>query len=97
MFIIRSVGCIFAELYSRKPLFRGQHTLDQLQRIISVLGTPSDEDLKDIASENAREYVKRLPKHQATDYTAEFTDASPAAKDLITKLLLFNPVKKMPC
>jgi len=38
---IWSVGCILAELLGRQPLFPGEDFLDQVQRIISVLGTPS--------------------------------------------------------
>ena len=43
---IWSVGCIMAELYGRQPLFPGEDFLDQVQRIISVLGTPSPDDMK---------------------------------------------------
>jgi len=39
---IWSVGCIFAELLGRTPLFPGEDYLDQIQRTIAVLGTPSD-------------------------------------------------------
>jgi mitogen-activated protein kinase 1/3 len=35
-----------AELYGRQPLFPGEDFLDQVQRIISVLGTPTPEDMK---------------------------------------------------
>ena len=38
---IWSVGCIMAELFGRQPLFPGEDFLDQVQRIISVLGTPT--------------------------------------------------------
>lgn len=39
---IWSVGCIFAELLGRTPLFPGEDYLDQIQRTIAVLGTPTD-------------------------------------------------------
>jgi len=35
-----SVGCIFAELFLRKPLFPGGNHLEQLRLIFSMLGTP---------------------------------------------------------
>lgn len=38
-------GCILAEMYISKPLFPGSSTLNQLQRILELLGTPSKEDL----------------------------------------------------
>ncbi|KAF9423433.1 hypothetical protein HW555_001242 [Spodoptera exigua] len=37
-----SVGCIFAELITLKPLFPGTTEMDQLKRIFMDLGTPSD-------------------------------------------------------
>ena len=59
---IWSVGCIMAELLGRQPLFPGEDFLDQVQRIISVLGTPTAEDMKYIGNENAMKYIKSLPK-----------------------------------
>ncbi|WOG88076.1 hypothetical protein DCAR_0207309 [Daucus carota subsp. sativus] len=38
-----SLGCIFAELFSLKPLFPGTSDIDQLSRIFSVLGNLSEE------------------------------------------------------
>ncbi|XP_033105828.1 cyclin-dependent kinase 4-like [Anneissia japonica] len=37
---IWSVGCIFAELFRRKPLFRGESEVDQLCKIFDVIGLP---------------------------------------------------------
>ena len=39
-----------AELLGRQPLFPGEDFLDQVQRIISVLGTPSADDMKYIGN-----------------------------------------------
>jgi serine/threonine protein kinase len=41
---IWSVGCIFAELYMKRPLFIGHSDIDQLYKIFEVLGLPSDQD-----------------------------------------------------
>lgn len=38
---IWSIGCIFAELMMRKALFSGTSDIDQLTRIIEVLGAPT--------------------------------------------------------
>ncbi|XP_022834271.1 serine/threonine-protein kinase PITSLRE-like [Spodoptera litura] len=37
-----SVGCIFAELITMRPLFPGTSELDQINRIFEGLGTPTD-------------------------------------------------------
>lgn len=41
---IWSLGCIFAELYLRRPLFIGQSDIDQLYKIFDILGLPSEDD-----------------------------------------------------
>lgn len=35
-----AIGCIMAEMYMRAPLFPGTSELDQLTKIVKVLGTP---------------------------------------------------------
>ncbi len=41
-----SVGCILCELVGRKALFTGKDHLDQIKKIIDVLGMPSEADLQ---------------------------------------------------
>lgn len=48
---IWSVGCILAEMLSNKPIFPGKHYLDQLNHILGLLGSPSEEDLNCIINE----------------------------------------------
>lgn len=38
------MGCIMAELYTLTPLFPGNNEVDQMNKIIKVLGTPSKSD-----------------------------------------------------
>nr|XP_012645001.1 mitogen-activated protein kinase 11 isoform X2 [Microcebus murinus] len=58
---IWSVGCIMAELLQGKALFPGNDYIDQLKRIMEVVGTPSPEVLAKISSE----HVSRCPtSHQ---------------------------------
>uniref|UniRef100_A0A8C4RK85 mitogen-activated protein kinase n=1 Tax=Erpetoichthys calabaricus TaxID=27687 RepID=A0A8C4RK85_ERPCA len=47
-----SVGCIMAELLRGKVLFPGNDYIDQLKRIMEVVGTPSPELLQKISSEH---------------------------------------------
>jgi len=39
-----SLGCIFAELYMKRPLFIGNSDVDQLFQIFNILGLPSEKD-----------------------------------------------------
>ncbi|KAG2375139.1 hypothetical protein C9374_010143 [Naegleria lovaniensis] len=87
-----SVGCIFAELMLRVPLFPGDSDIDQLGKIFACLGTPSEEEWPG---------VKLLPNYiefepfPKTDFSALFTAASRDAIDLISKLLVFDPNKRI--
>ena len=69
---IYSVGCILAELLGRTPLFPGEDYLDQVQRIISVLGTPNNEDMSYIGNQNAINYIKGLPKRSKQSWSTLF-------------------------
>jgi len=41
-----ALGCVFAELMLRKPYIAGSSDLDQLGRVFSALGTPTEEEWK---------------------------------------------------
>ena len=66
-----------AELLGRTPLFPGEDFLDQVQRIISVLGTPSAEDMKYIGNKDAIKYIKSLPKRSKQKSTNLFPSVTP--------------------
>lgn len=89
-----SIGCIFAELLGRTALFPGEDYLDQIQRVIAVLGTPTYEDLSFIGNEQALMFVKSLPKRSKQSWSSLYSDSNPLALDLLSKMLTFNPNKR---
>jgi mitogen-activated protein kinase 1/3 len=91
---IWSIGCIFAELLGRTALFPGEDYLDQIQRVISVLGSPSYEDLSYIGNEHALMFVKSLPKRSKQPWASLYPSSNPVALDLLSKMLTFNPHKR---
>ncbi|XP_055713453.1 mitogen-activated protein kinase ERK-A [Phlebotomus papatasi] len=88
---IWSVGCILAEMLSNRPIFPGKHYLDQLNHILGVLGSPSEEDLQCIINEKARNYLQTLPYKPKVPWAKLFPNADPRALDLLDKMLTFNP------
>lgn len=48
-------GCVLAELYLRRPLFRGESDMDQLAKIFTILGSPSNNTWPGV--ENLRKFV----------------------------------------
>jgi len=89
-----SVGCIFAELLGRKPLFPGKDYLDQIHKIIDILGTPSPEDIEQVTQEKARRYLRSLPIKPKIPFRRLFPAANPMAIDLLEKMLVFSPKKR---
>ncbi|XP_059636593.1 mitogen-activated protein kinase homolog NTF3-like [Cornus florida] len=90
-----SVGCIFAELLGRKPLFPGTECLNQLTLIVNILGTQSEEDLEFIDSTKARNFITKMPYTSGTPFVHLFPKAHPLAIDLLEKMLVFNPEKRI--
>ncbi|PKA65278.1 Mitogen-activated protein kinase 4 [Apostasia shenzhenica] len=90
-----SVGCIFAELLGRKPIFPGTECLNQLKLIINVLGTMSDAELAFIDNPKARKYIKSLPYTPGIPLDSLYPNASSLAIDLLKKMLVFDPSKRI--
>jgi mitogen-activated protein kinase 1/3 len=56
-----SVGCIFAELLARTPLFPGDDYIAQLRLICEKMGRPAEKDLDFVTSERAKRFMVGLP------------------------------------
>ena len=90
-----SVGCILGELLNRQPLFPGDDYIHQLQLINEKLGTPDAEDMEFISSDKARRFMGSLPRCEKVDWKREFPKASEKALDLLSKMLVFNPARRI--
>ncbi|CAB3983646.1 Serine threonine- kinase NLK [Paramuricea clavata] len=97
---IWSVGCIFAELMSRKILFQSGSPVQQLNRIVDLLGTPSLQDFSDAkASKGAVSYLlskPNKPHNLASLYNLSHL-ATHESVHLLCRMLVFNPTKRISC
>jgi len=92
---IWSIGCIFAEMATSKPLFAGTSESDQLKRIFKTLGTPTQESYPTLAE---------LPDYNhdlhATHYPppVSFADIAPQIDrlgvSLLSQMLAFDPLQR---
>ncbi|KAL8474718.1 hypothetical protein ACS0TY_030519 [Phlomoides rotata] len=88
---IWSIGCIFAEMLSGKPLFPGKNVVHQLDLMTDLLGTPPPEAIARIRNEKARRYLSSMRKKQPVPLTQKFPDADPLALRLLERLIAFDP------
>jgi len=87
-----SIGCIFAELLLREPLFRGETEIDQLSKIFSVLGTPAEENWPGVSS-----LPSFIPFTSTETVPLEMilTAASPECLALVKNLLQLDPKNRL--
>jgi serine/threonine protein kinase len=90
---IWSIGCIFAELISRHPLFPGDSEIDELFRIFRTLGTPNEEIWPGVT--HLPDYQAHFPVWEAKNLADVVPEADPLAIDLISKMLQFEPSRRI--
>jgi len=90
-----STGCILAEFLGGKPIFKGKDYVDQLNQILQVLGTPSEETLKRIGSKNVQSYIHQLGYIPKVPFVELYPNANPQALDLLEKMLAFDPQRRI--
>ncbi|KAJ3025440.1 UNVERIFIED_CONTAM: hypothetical protein HDU68_007124 [Siphonaria sp. JEL0065] len=89
-----SVGCIFAELVNKEPLFPGQGEIDQLSKIFKLLGTPSEKVWPGFTElPNAKSFNF---KHQPfNNLKLRFPSLTANGIDLMEKLLTYDPKQRI--
>ena len=93
---IWGVGCVFAELLLRRPLFAGNSDIDQLGKIFTVLGTPREENWPGMKMlPDYVEYAEILPAPLRTLFAGvPAAGTGPVlddALDLLRRMLTYTP------
>lgn len=92
---IWAVGCILAEMLVGKPVFPGTSTLDQLERVMTVTGVPTDEDIASVRSPFAGTMLESIRLHSDRRSLAQmFPKATPDMLDVLQRCFRFNPNKR---
>nr|XP_039273406.1 cyclin-dependent kinase 1-like [Styela clava] len=90
---IWSIGTIFAEMATKKPLFHGDSEIDQLFRIFRVLGTATDDDWPGVTS--LKDYKQTFPKWKKGNIADSVKNLSDEGLDLLMKCLVYDPAKRI--
>eukprot|EP01083_Nonionella_stella_P157287 510527_1 len=90
-----SVGCIMAELLTRKPLFPGHDLQDQLRKVFSILGTPTNDFIQQIQNKRTVKWIQSQSYYPPQSLAKIITGASPVAIDLLSKMLQYSPYKRI--
>lgn len=90
-----SMGCILGELLLGKPVFPGSSTLNQLERVMELIGKPTQDDIDSLDCPLAGTMLESLPPIRQKKLRDVFPTASDDAIDLMRKLMHFNPKKRL--
>eukprot|EP00762_Andalucia_godoyi_P001104 ANDGO_02087.mRNA.1 putative serine/threonine-protein kinase DDB_G0268078 len=88
-----AVGAIMAEMYMMRPLFPGSSEPDQIFKICSVLGTPSQQSWPE-GLRLASQMNFKFPNFVATPLSSLIPHASQEALELMTEMLRYDPQKR---
>ena len=90
---IWSIGCIFAELCLKKPLFPGDHEIEQIFKIFGVLGTPNKQTWPDVV--NLPYYKTTFPHFEPKRLEDYFPRLDANGINLLASMLTYDPNKRI--
>jgi len=93
---IWSLGCIFAEMLTKRPLFPGDSEIDQLFRIFRLLGTPTEESWPGVT--RLPDFNISFPTWPPKNLEEEYPDLKAMGKQgihLLQQLLVYYPNKRI--
>ncbi|CAA7266590.1 unnamed protein product [Cyclocybe aegerita] len=89
-----SVGCIFAELLLKEPLFQAHGELELLSMIFKLLGPPTNHSWPSYSSLPLAKTIS-LPSPQPHQFRQKFSYLSSAGLDLLMALLTYDPERRI--
>ncbi|ORY78607.1 cyclin-dependent protein kinase Cdk1/Cdc2 [Protomyces lactucae-debilis] len=88
-----SVGCIFAEMALRKPLFPGDSEIDEIFRIFRTLGTPDEDTWPGVTG--LPDYKATFPQWRRKSLEQMIPMLDVDGHDMLEALLVYNPSDRM--
>ncbi|KAI9805929.1 MAG: Cell division control protein 2 [Sarcosagium campestre] len=88
-----SVGCIFAEMCTRKPLFPGDSEIDEIFKIFRLLGTPDERAWPGVTS--FPDFKASFPKWVRDDTRPLCAGLDDNGLDLLEAMLVYDPAGRI--
>ncbi|CAD8056911.1 unnamed protein product [Paramecium sonneborni] len=95
---IWSLGCIFAEMAQKRPLFCGDSEIDQLFKIFKIMGTPKESTWPGVSTlPDFKSTFPRwpTPTNPATTLGKDITNLCPLGLDLLSKMIVYDPYSRI--
>jgi len=94
-----STGCIFGEMLMRKPLFEGKDSLDQIRKIVLVMGDQSPDEMSWIPRSSPGWKFMEKCANPANGETFQkllrWPGANPVGTELLGQMLRFHPLRRI--
>lgn len=90
---IWAVGCIFAELIEKRPLFNGDSEIDQIFKIFQFHGTPTQNEWANI--HKLPDFKPTFPKFKGVNPETHFKNFDRVGLDLAMRLLALDPARRI--
>lgn len=90
---IWSIGCIFAEMVTKRPLFPADSEIDELFRIFRLLGTPTEASWPGVS--RLPDYKPSFPIWPASDLAAKFPQLEANGIDMLQKTMFYEPHRRI--
>ncbi|KAL2653036.1 hypothetical protein R1flu_021164 [Riccia fluitans] len=92
---IWAFGCIFGELLSGKPLFPGINDIDQLSRLVRILGSPTKEEWEDVTLLPDFGKIRFVDGRSPLTLRNHLPDISGNSLQFLEKVLVYDPKRRL--
>jgi cell division cycle 2-like len=89
-----SVGCIFAELLLKEPLFQAKGELELLSMVFRLLGSPNNDSWPGFSSLPLAKTIS-IPPSQPHQFRQKFPHLSTSGLDFLMSCLTYDPEKRV--
>jgi len=90
---IWSLGCLFAEMLTSRPLFPGDSQIDMLYRMFRTLGTPTNTVWPGV--ESMVNYQAQFPRYEIHPLRETLKDVEADDMALLERLLVYDPSSRI--